>query len=288
MIRSLTVVSAVLVTVGSALGQSSEEAAAGPPADSAGASLAFQLTLGAWLPRLDGTAKLGPSVFAEHIDLKRQVDLHDMETVFNGELTMTVNNDWQILLSGFDFSTEGEGQFSGFSDFGDLRFFTGDRYRASFDISSYAAEWVFPIGEPLGTIAGPAEGETTSLSFAGQLGLRWTEVDYAMESLDFGGSETAGGEWLAPYFGIRFNLQHEPEPAWPLIKRLDIDVSTAAGPSIDGGGGFWQLRAGLTCYFTNNFGLTIGYRLLEMDFSDDEYDTDAGLQGLFAGGSIRF
>ena len=89
--------------------------------------------------------------------------------------------------------------------------------------------------------------------------------------------------------GLRLNLQYEPDPAWWIMKRLEMDVAAAAGPALDGGsGGFWQIRAGMTAYVTEQIGFTLGYRLLEMDLSDDEYDLDGGMKGLFVAGTVRF
>lgn len=285
---SLTVVATViLILAGSARGQSAEANEGAGQLDEQ-SRFSLQITAGAWLPRLNGSARLGPSANAQYIDFENRLQLDDLEPSVNGEVLLTVDDDWQLFFSGFDFSTDDEGVFAGFSDFGSLSLSDGDRYRASFDASSYALEWMVPLLEPRGSIAGPAEGENTALSFSGLLGLRWIDVDQSVELLDLGGREDTGGEWLTAAFGLRMNLQYEPDPSWWIIKRLEMGVAGAIGPAITESGWFWQIRAGMTGYFTDQFGLTFGYRLLQMDLTDGEYELDGGMMGVFVAGTIRF
>ncbi|UCD74057.1 MAG: hypothetical protein JSV91_09720 [Phycisphaerales bacterium] len=288
MIRSLPTAAATVLTVAVSAGAQPPSGNGDVAPAETGSKLAFQFAPGVWLPRLNGSAKLGPSAFADHVDFEYQFELDDMEPTLNGELLLTFGEDWQLFFSGFDFSTDNEGRFVGFSDFGSLRFFPGDRYRASFDTASYAVEGLLPIAEPVGSIIGPAAGENAALSFSALLGLRWLDVDQSVESLDFGGVEETGGEWLAGSLGMRVNLQYEPDPAWWIMKRLEIDVAAGAGPALDGSGTFWQIRGGMTAYVTEQIGFTLGYRLLEMDLSKDEYDLDGGMKGLFIAGTVRF
>ena len=44
----------------------------------------------------------------------------------------------------------------------------------------------------------------------------------------------------------------------------------------------------MTASITKNFGLMIGYRLVELDVEDGDYKLDGGLQGLFFAGSLQF
>ena len=70
----------------------------------------------------------------------------------------------------------------------------------------------------------------------------------------------------------------------------DLTAGIGAGPAMGGDGGWaWQVRAGATLEIGGGISVMFGYRLLELDVEDEtDYEFDAGLQGLFIAGSIRF
>ena len=54
------------------------------------------------------------------------------------------------------------------------------------------------------------------------------------------------------------------------------------------GGTMASVQAGLSIDFTPSIGGVFGYRLQELGAEDGDYAFNAGLQGLFIGGEIRF
>ena len=117
--------------------------------------------------------------------------------------------------------------------------------------------------------------------------MRYTEIDQDVEVIGVG-RVGASGEWGAFYVGADMFVWWEPPEGFAFGRAFGIEVGTALGAEVTEGGIMAQVRAGLVVEVTPGIGLTVGYRLLEIDFEDDGYEFDAGLQGLFFGASIRF
>ena len=56
------------------------------------------------------------------------------------KLTIRKKETWELILTGFSYSTESTGTFSGNATFGSLTLNDGDPFRASFDMTSVSAE----------------------------------------------------------------------------------------------------------------------------------------------------
>jgi hypothetical protein len=118
-------------------------------------------------------------------------------------------------------------------------------------------------------------------------GLRYLDIDQKLTAS--GVRETTGGEWLAVLLGADFTLEYRPEERLPFLDMFGLQASLSVGPAFGGDDGVaWQVRGGLTFQFTENVGVLIGYRLVELDVENDDYSLDGGLQGLYFAGSIRF
>ena len=104
-----------------------------------------------------------------------------------------------------------------------------------------------------------------------------------------GGTESAGGEWLAVYARLLMEMDYRPRERTSWLALLRIQGSFAAGPALGGdGGSMWQVRASATIQFTEAFGFMFGYRLVELNVDNGAYTLDGGLQGLFVAGSLKF
>jgi hypothetical protein len=199
--------------------------------------------------------------------------------------------DFALHLSGFDFSTSSRSTFDarpegvGPQQFGSLSLSDDDPFRADFDFSSAAVELQFlrlGMGDPQ-----PVDEPGASMSVVPTLAARWVGVEQSISSL--GASEQADGAWLGVLVGVSMQTIWRPEMDQPIIDSVTFGVAAAIGPALGGDGGFmWQVRTGIHVAITPQFGVEFGYRLVELDVEGDDLDIQAGLQGLFLGGSIRF
>lgn len=260
-------------------------------------ALDFKLTTGVWMPRLGGEVKLGPFSAAANIDLGDQLDLDDLEPTFNAELTIRKREVWQVRLGGFDFETSSSGMFVGNTDFGSLSLSNGDPFSATFKITSFFVEVDVAMSRPYADKPGarpdpenitPNGRYVADLRFSPRFGIQYLDVDQTLEQTGVG-RESVGGEWVAVYGGLNVELQYHPVSLTRLIEMIVLEGGVALGPALGGDGGIiWTVRAGLTASITKNFGLMVGYRLVELDVEDGDYELDGGLQGLFFAGSLQF
>ncbi len=256
-----------------------------PPAES---TLQFDFTPGVWLPRLNGDTRLGPSPAAGSLQIDSVFDLADSETVPRPELCIRKDDFWQLRLSGFDFSTDAAGDFPEDGVFGSLNFRTGDPYRASVDITSVAVEFGADLPPVFGLISKAETDGEAELWLTPFVGLRYFDIDQTVELIGTG-TEDVGRDWLAIYGGLELRLYWGPEDGLPIGHAFKLEVGGGIGPAIGGSGGWaWELRAGATLELTPNLGIMFGYRLFEVRVEDDQYEFDAGLQGLFIAATIRF
>jgi hypothetical protein len=289
--KGIRTVAALSALAGSAVWADPPPAAVDPPP---APDLEFELLAGAWLPRLNGDASEGSD--APDINLEDSLSLEDQEATPNLELTIRKGEIWELILSGFDFSTESSGYFSGSTSFGSVVLNDGDPFEADFDITSVAAEVAVALYRPFADGSMRAEGMDnrttdgryiTDLRISPMFGLRYLDVDQKLTAS--GVSETTGGEWLALLLGVDLTLEYRPQERLPCLDMFGIQASLSVGPAFgDEVGTLWQVRGGLTFQFTEHVGVLIGYRLIEANVENDDYSFDGGLQGLFLAGSIRF
>ncbi len=257
-------------------------------------SLRVEILPGVWLPRLGGKASLGPG--SAELDLALDFDLDDSEPLPNVEVTIRKGDLFELMFSGAGFSTEASGTFPGDAAFGAVVLTEGEPYRATFDLTSVGAELAINAGRPftrdpqkaiaLGNVGGDGR-PVADLRIAPVLGARFVDVEQTL----FSGGETATGEgeWTCLYGGLQVTLDYRPEVHVPLVETLRMQCAFGVGPALGGDGGtMWQVRGGLTVHMTETLGVMVGYRLLELDVGNDDYELRGGLQGLFLTASLRF
>ncbi len=269
--------------------------AAPPPADT---SLEISLLTGVWFARLGGTTA-APGNNAE-IDLAVQLGLEDSEPTLNVELGVRKSQVWELYFGGFRFETDHAGTFLGNGTFGGVVLNNGDPFTASFELTSVSMELLYTAWRPFADDAwwrntyapdmdnhNPDGRYTADVRFSPMFGMRWLDVDQTVAA--GGGTAETGGEWLAVYVGLDVELDYRPPDPIPLLDMFQLKASFAMGPAVGGDGGYmWQVRGGLTVQFTEILGVTIGYRLVELDVENDDYFLHGGLQGLFLAASLRF
>lgn len=243
----------------------------------------IDIKVGLWIPRLGGDAKLGPA--SGVVSFENDLRLDEHEETINAELTLRFEETLYVRLSGFEFSASASGRLRNDGVFGDLALTADDPFRASLDFRSYAVEVGVDVFHPLRRWN--RGSEHTDFRLALVVGARYTEIDQDLDVTGVG-RVGAGGEWGAGYVGADMFVWWEPPEGFAFCRAFGIEVGTALGAEVTEGGIMAQVRAGLVVEITPGLGVTFGYRLLEIEFENDGYEFDAGLQGLFFGASIRF
>jgi hypothetical protein len=257
-------------------------------------NLRVTLVAGVWVPRLGGTSSLGAG--APDIDLATDLQLDTWEATPNVELAICSREFVTVTVSGFGFSTDSLGRFPGNATFGGVSLAPGDVYRASFDMTSVAFDIAFAVYRPFAPGSARAAAfnnrawdgrPVADLRISPLFAMRWVDVDQSVES--GGASAEGGGQWGVLGGGLTIELECRPQSRVPFYSGFRLEGTAALGGAFGGDGGFeWQVRAGLTVQFTEWVGLTLGYRLVELNVENDDYSLNGGLQGLFLAGSVRF
>jgi hypothetical protein len=234
---------------------------------------------GVWLPRLGGTIEDGGG----KIDFETNIDLRKKETVPLLEFSLKPTDNITMSLSFFDYSVSGSGLFSGNEIFGGVAFNNGNAWTGSTDMQSVGVEAAWSVWEPY------KASDVATLSFAPVAGLRWFGIDAQLDNDTTLQGVTHNNAWVAIQLGL------EMEFAWDTSDTLDwadtvaIESQFLVGALLgNDGGSMWSVQAGLSVDFSPNIGGFFGYRLQELTAEDGAYKFDAGLQGLYLGGEVRF
>ena len=239
-----------------------------------------RIQIGAWAPRAGGTVTLGGAGTTMYVDTDLKLD--DREWNPAVEVSLGYGSTLGFMLSGFEFSTDGEGQMPFAANYGSLQFSAGDRYRAELEIQSYALEAGWELWTPVHT-------DHAHLGLAPIVGGRMLDAEFLMEDGD-GTREVGDGTWFGLYGGFGFSLDWHPPGATGMAPRnVHFDAMGAIGPMIGGDGGWiWQVRAGVSVEVLPHIELGFGYRLIEPEAEDGSFDFDTGLQGLVFFGAVTF
>ncbi|MAB84046.1 MAG: hypothetical protein CMJ24_11540 [Phycisphaerae bacterium] len=245
----------------------------------AAAPLTFSITPGAWLIRLRGSSSWGGG----SLTYDDQLGMDDMDPAFRGELRIG-RDDWGIWMMGTSFSTTGSGSFGGNGIWDGQNYSAGQQFSSSFDMTNIAIEGQW---NPLDLIGEPNAHIPLFLTFGGHVGGLYTDMK---QTLDFGGYRSeAKGEYASLYGGVQALLRMDTMDRVPWLRRMEFRASGSAGATLgDDGGTMWQVRADLRFFLTEHFALLFGYRLLELNLSDDQYEANPSLQGLYVGATFDF
>ena len=253
--------------------------------------LEFRFLPGAWLPRLKGDVRLNPG--GDQISYESALQLDGPEATILPELTVRKDRTWELRFHGFDFSSAASGSFPVSRSFGSLALAPGDEVRADIEFLSIMAEFRFGAYDLLEAVDAnrnvtSAGQQKTDLRLWPTFGVRTAHVRQTIEQVGVG-RERVRGDWVFPYAGLHLQFDHRPDGAVPLMKLLTLEAGVAMGPSVNGRGYMWQVHSGITWHVTDNLGIMFGYRLVELENTrDGDFLFDAGLQGIFAAGSLRF
>lgn len=258
----------------------------------ASAKFEFDLAAGVLAPRLGGTVRIGPQATSDELTLENDLDLDSTSIAPNIEMMIRKNQQWELSFSGFDFSTDNSGIFSGASSaaIDGLTLDPGDPFEASLEWTSVAVEFAFWPNKWNPYQRG-VNGSLVDLRFAFGGGIRHIDIDQRVSILTPpGGTIETGGEWMVPFATLQLEMRYDmPQRVLFFFDAVQIDGKFAFGPALGGdGGGMAQVQAGLTFLFNENLAFTFAYRLIEVAVENDEYEIQGGLQGLFFAGTLRF
>ena len=234
---------------------------------------------GGWMPRLGGTVKDGN----EKIDFESNLQLNNKESSPLSEFAIDPFDGALLKCSIFDFSTSSSGTYVGNDTFGSVIFQQGDSWRGSTDIQSIG------FTAALDYIAPYKTSENATLSFAPVVGLRWFGVDTKLENTTRGTIEHHQNGWVAFQVGVEMHFTWDTSEVTDIVDSIAISSEFIGGVLTgEDGGSMWEMQAGIEFEFSPSFAGYFGYRLQELTAEDGVYTFDAGLQGLYVGGQIRF
>ncbi|MEY2794819.1 MAG: hypothetical protein RIR10_535, partial [Planctomycetota bacterium] len=221
----------------------------------------LELSLDAWLPRLEGNFTDGGA----RIDV-RTPDLHDMEASFAGELAL-VRDRLAVSLRGFSFSTDGGGSADEAFTLGGVSVAAGDAFTSEFSWWSVGAEVAYDFYRPLAAQTTPwsdhdgsstRDGWTppangTELSFFGLVSADIDALSRTISDETTGFASNENDSYLALEIGVGFRFGFDTKESFPIIRRVDITASGAYGLSIpvsDGDlGGASRVEADISFWF---------------------------------------
>jgi len=235
---------------------------------------------GAWLARLGGTIEDGGG----KINFEDNVSLRTKERVPLLEFSLQPTETLTMSLSFFDFSTSGSGTFTGNDVYGGVTFANGDAWSGSTDIQSVGMETAWNVWKPY------ESGDNATLIFSPVVGLRWFGVDVKLSNDTLAQEATPhANTWVALQAGLEMEFRWDVRNTIDWADSVSIDAQLLIGTMLGNDGGVMaSIQAGLSVDFSPNIGGFFGYRLQELNAEDGAYAFDAGLQGLFLGGEIRF
>jgi hypothetical protein len=256
----------------------------------------FTLRPTAWLARTDASTRFGRTG-ATWIDLASDLRLGSMEPTFAADFAVRFLDRWEVAFEGYEFSASSSGTLNRDVRFGSLNLQSGDTFDASLDVLSVAGtvRYAFHRG-----FDGPEESYRTGdglrrvdARLGPQLTLRFIDIENSIRSSGRG-EETADGRWLALIPGGHVELTFRPDLPRPGLNRIVADLEAGYGVTYHRDrrrsrrSSIAQIRAGITWYLSENFAVTVGYRLLHTDLRRRSFRFDGGVKGLYVGGAFTF
>ncbi len=263
----------------------------GPALERVNRPLEVHFTPGVMFTRLVGEGRMAPASHGPRIDFADSFDLGGGQAIPNFELTIRRDETYDLMFGGSYFSSSGAGAFEGNAVFGPLEFRDGDGFRSEFRMTNAFMEFGYALRPLLVDTKNIREDgrPVADLRLSPLAGMRYVDIDHRVEHEDNGRLDT-GGEWVGVYGGVKLELTYRPEPLHvPWMEMLDMHATVGVGRSLDSSPGYlWHVRSGVTWHITEQAGVQLGYRLMDLDVDRGSYRFKGGLQGLFLGMSLRF
>ncbi len=278
------------------LAPSMVESAPAPEINRVSENLHMELRGGAWFPRLHGNVTPGSGATEFNFETDLQLDSSEATPLFELHFRW---QDWSAVLSAFSFDTSADATLGVPVALGSV-VPAGTLIHSAIGIDSGALEIKYDFYRPFADRVLPwrdREANVGNVNTAGDYiadlrlgptaGVRYLDVDQSYEPVGFARVENSATS-IAAMGGVDLTLDLRPGTI-PLVERLEVQGGIAGGWAFGDAEGFlWQVRAGLTLFLTPNFGVSAGYRLLELDTEADDFDFQGSMQGFYLGGSVGF
>lgn len=263
-----------------------------PPAT---AAFRLDLSLEAWIPRLEGNFTDGGG----EVDV-RTPDLHDNEASFAGELAL-VRDRLSVAIRGFNFATEGGSTAVTPFTLGGVTVAAGDTFTSEFSWWSVGAEVAYDLWRPLAQEpapwSAPREDFTpaangTELAFFGLVSADIDAISRTVTDTTTALASDQNDSYLALELGAGFRFGFDTKASFPIVRRIEITAKGAFGAAIpvsDGDlGTASRVEADISFWFCKEGAAYFGYRLVGGEFDGDVMELDGSLQGLLAGIKLVF
>lgn len=256
---------------------------------------AWELVVGAWLPRFEGDLTFGAGgTLIEASDL----GLDDLEATPAAELIW--RGEWiSAAVGGFSFSTKGSAELTPGTVIDGVAIAAPTSARTSASAWSAGGRVSVALWKPFAnrtTLWNPTRentagtgvrGSTVDLAFDATLVVQYLSISQRIEPVG-GATVSFDHDVLGLGLGGGLRFRWHPGEVVPFLHEIGISGGVALGPAIFGGGTFAEVQASLDVEIVPDVAIRFGYRLLDWSLEANGDRSEAGLQGLFLGGRIRF
>jgi opacity protein-like surface antigen len=235
--------------------------AAAAPAWSAPGGWEFEASPYIWLAGVDGSFRAGPPILpSANVDWSAGDVLSHLSVGAMGALEGRKDK-WGFWLDAIYVNLSGGG----------VR--PGGRFSS---VDGEIKEQIYTFAGTYRVVDGP-----TKLDAVG--GLRYVDISADITAFPRAGgirSSSPGASWWDPFIGAR--VLYPIADKWTLVGYGDIG-------GFDAGSNFaWQAIAGVNYEISKTLSAKVGFRILDMDYSDDTFGYNAYMAGFYAGVGIRF
>ena len=232
-------------------------------------SAAIEFEARIWAPDLSGKGLVGDFIDGTEIDLEKDLGLEAGE-ILEGRFTWQPMKALMFRVAYARMDLSGDARVERDFEFDGIVFPIGIQVESSLNIdyARFAAAWLFPLGEDfrIGPIV-EAKGLYADASIVGRLlslEIRRGEKDFAA------GFGSAG-----------LILDYKPIPTLHLFAEGTIDVGVSEGGATD-------IELGIKFFPLKLLSVSGGYRVINIEYSDDPDYAEVDLSGFFLGASVRF
>lgn len=268
----------------------------------------LDFTAGLWLPRVTGDVSADS---AYKYGLVSDLGLSSMEPSFAGELEARCRA-FHVRVGGAQFETSGGNASTFGNTLNGLVIAPGDPTASTMSMWNFGGDIGVDLYRPLadhpfafgdfdevnwrtnrvangqaGGLGGVG-GYKADLRLGAFVGVRAFNTDLSVSNLRTDLSTRLDETWTVVYVGGRATLDLYLRDSVPFLERISIDADASFGPAYPGSGSLVAVRAGVTAYPCDNFGIQFGYRLQKLDGDGAGQHLQANFAGLFVGGVLHF
>ena len=247
----------------------------------------LEITLGAWVPRLEGDITLGEGGTA--LNAGADLSLDDSRAIFSGELEFETDR-WRFLAGAYVIRVGGDGALQQRSVIDGRQVAAGTTVSSQVDVWSINGEasWAFftPLRAQRFAWSDPRPDHESngfidlSLELVGGARILNIDQQYDVSGLGRVGSNRA---WVSPYVGVGCRIDWSTRRSIGLLERIEFDFTSGWGPAFAGGTSTFMVRTDVSVYVTTRLAVTLGYQLNDWNVTRNDTTFDGGLQGLYAG-----